>query len=105
MNAPDKNRRRFLVSSAVALGSLPLIGQALRQPAHAADLPPLPESNAQAAALKYTTDASKATAPNYKAGSDCANCQFFHPDTKGCTLFAGFSVEPKGWCSAWAAKA
>ena len=105
MNAHDKNRRRFLVSSAVALGSLPLIGQGLRQSAHAADLPPLPESNAQAQALKYTTDASKATAPNFKPGSDCANCQFFQPGTKGCTLFAGFSVEPKGWCSAWAAKA
>lgn len=105
MNSHDKNRRRFLVSSAVALGSLPLIGVALRQQARAADLPPLPESNAQAAALKYTTDASKVTAPNFKAGSDCANCQFYQADTKGCTLFAGFSVEPKGWCSAWAAKA
>lgn len=104
MNAHDKNRRRFLVSSAVAIGSLPLIGAALRQPAHAADLPPLPEDNSQAKALKYTKDASKVTASNFKAGSDCANCQFFHPDTNGCTLFAGFSVEPKGWCSAWAAK-
>lgn len=105
MNAHDKNRRRFLVSSAVTLGSLPLIGLALRQPAYAADLPPLPESNAQAAALKYTVDASTVKAPNFKPGSDCSNCQFFQPDTKGCTLFAGFSVAPKGWCSAWAAKA
>lgn len=105
MNTPDKNRRRFLVTGAVALGSLPLAGQLLRQPAHAADLAPLSETNAQAKALKYTADASTVTASNFKAGSDCANCQFFHPDTKGCTLFAGFSVEPKGWCSAWAAKA
>ena len=105
MNMPNQNRRRFLVTSAVAIGSLPLVGQLLRQPAHAAALPPLPETNAQAKALKYTVDASKVTAPNFKAGSDCANCQFFQADTKGCTLFAGFSVEPKGWCSAWAAKA
>lgn len=104
MNVNDKNRRRFLVSGAVALGSLPLISQLLRQPAHAADLPPLPESNAQAQALKYSADASKVKAPNFKPGSNCANCQFFQPDTKGCTLFAGFSVDPKGWCSAWAAK-
>ena len=41
----------------------------------------------------------------FKPGSSCANCQFFTAATGACTLFPGFAVAPKGWCSAWAKKA
>jgi hypothetical protein len=73
--------------------------------AFAAGLPKLPLDNPQAKALGYTEDASKSKHPSYKAGSMCANCQFFTAATGACALFQGFSVSPKGWCSAWAKKA
>ena len=75
-------------------------------------LPPAPQrcpssplTNAQAKALGYVEDATKTTNKAFKPGSNCANCQFFTAATGACTLFAGFSVAPKGWCTAWAKKA
>jgi len=97
-------RRRFLVQAAVAATALPLLG-AMAAPASAAALPKLPLTNAQAKALSYIEDASKTKNAARKPGSTCANCQFFTAATGACTLFAGFSVAPKGWCSAWAKKA
>ena len=97
-------RRRFLVQAAVAATALPLLAT-MAAPASAAPLPKLPLTNAQAKALGYVEDASKTTNAAHKAGSACANCQFFTAATGACTLFAGFSVAPKGWCSAWAKKA
>ena len=94
------SRRRFLIQAAVAATALPLLGKLT--PAIAAPLPKLPLTNPQAKALGYTEDASKTTNPAHKAGSVCKNCQFFTAATGACSLFAGFSVEPKGWCSAWA---
>jgi hypothetical protein len=64
----------------------------------------LPVTNPQAKALNYVVDAAKAP-PARKPGSNCANCQFFTAATGACTLFPGFAVEAKGWCSAWAKKA
>ena len=96
------SRRRFLITAAVAATALPLLGRS--GSANAAGLPPLPTSNPQAKALGYVDDNSKAGAA-HKPGSACANCQFFTPGTGACALFAGFSVAPKGWCSAWAKKA
>lgn len=97
------SRRRFLVQAAVAATALPLLGALV--PASAAPLPRLPLSNPQAKALGYVEDASKANNPAHKAGSACLNCQFFTQATGACALFAGFSVAPKGWCTAWAKKA
>ncbi|MCB1609330.1 MAG: high-potential iron-sulfur protein [Xanthomonadales bacterium] len=97
------NRRHFLIRSAVAVSSLPLIGEMLGQKAHAA-LPMLPLDNPQAKALQYVEDASATSSPAFKAGSSCANCSFFNADTGACTLFPGFAVEPKGWCAGWALK-
>ena len=82
---------------------LPLLGQLASQRALAA-APALPTTNAQAKALNYVEDAGTTTQSAFKAGSNCANCSFFNAETSGCTIFAGFSVAPKGWCSAWALK-
>lgn len=103
MNEPSLSRRKFLIGAAVAAAAVPLLGAAPQ--ARAAALPKLPASNAQAKALGYVPDASKTTNPAHKPGSACANCQFFTAATGACALFAGFSVESKGWCSAWAKKA
>jgi hypothetical protein len=102
MSDPRLSRRRFLLGAAVAATALPLLGR--MGEAQAAPLPKLPVTHPQAKALSYVEDATKAPASR-KPGSVCANCQFFTPATGACALFAGFSVAPKGWCSAWAKKA
>ena len=93
------SRRRFILQTATAAIALPLFG-----PAFAQALKKLPADNATAIALKYVADAAKSKDKRKKPGSNCANCQFFTAKG-GCTLFAGFAVAPKGWCTAWAKKA
>ncbi len=79
--------------------------------AQAADLPPVDAAGPQAAALGYVEDASKADKakfPAYVAGSNCAGCQLYQggaAERGACALFAGSSVNGKGWCSAFAKKA
>jgi hypothetical protein len=104
MTEHRSSRRRFLVQAAVAATALPLLAKMADQPANAA-LPKLPLDNPQAKALGYTDDGDDSKNPAHKAGSSCSNCQFFTASTGACALFAGFSVSPKGWCSAWAKKA
>lgn len=103
------SRRRFLLSSAAVAASLPLVIRELTRPAFAAELPRLPLDNAQAKALAYIEDATKSTHPNFKPGSDCANCQFIQGEDgkawRPCQLFPGYDVAAAGWCSAWAKKA
>jgi hypothetical protein len=103
MNEGTVSRRKFLVAAVLAVVAAPLLGAA--PPARAAALPRLPGSNVQAKALGYLPDASKSANPARKAGSACANCQFYTAATGACALFPGFSVEAQGWCSAWAKKA
>jgi hypothetical protein len=98
------SRRRFLMQAAVAATTLPLLATMARRPAEAA-LAKLPLDNPQAKALGYVEDAGKTTNAAHKAGSSCSNCQFFTAATGACALFSGFTVSPKGWCSAWAKKA
>jgi hypothetical protein len=97
------SRRLFLTQAAIAATALPLLGRI--GSAEAAPLPRLSTSNPQAKALGYVEDAAKTASPAHKPGSACANCQFFTAATGACVLFAGFSVAPKGWCTAWAKKA
>lgn len=110
MNESNPSRRRFLIHAAVATVALPVLARSIGN-AHAAaaapavTLPKLPLDNPQAKALTYVEDTTKSTAPTHKAGSDCANCQFFTAGTNACALFKGFSVAPKGWCAGWAKKA
>ena len=97
------SRRRFLIHAAIATAALPLAIRSIGA-AHAAGLPGLPLDNPQAKALGYVADAATTKNSAFKPGSACAGCNFFTAATGACTLFAGFSVSPKGWCSAWAKK-
>lgn len=104
MSHTENSRRRFLVQAAV-VAALPFVAVATTGVVHAQALTPLPPDNPQAKALAYVTDAGKVAHPSFKAGSNCGNCQFFTAASGACALFAGFSVAPAGWCSAWAKKA
>jgi len=103
MKAPLPSRRNFLIQAALAAATLPIALRMIPE-ARAAGLTKLPLDNPQAKALGYTDDAGTSKHPSYKPGSMCSNCQFFTAGTGACALFAGFSVSPKGWCSAWAKK-
>jgi hypothetical protein len=72
----------------------------------------LDEKDAQAIALGYVHDATKADIkkfPKFAAGQLCNNCALFQGKASdawgGCPLFPGKQVAGKGWCSAWAKKA
>ncbi len=103
MNDHTVSRRKFLIGAAVAAAAVPMLGMAPQ--ARAAALPRLPATNPQAKALGYVADATTTKNAAHKVGSACTNCQFYTAATGACALFAGFSVEPKGWCTAWAKKA
>lgn len=109
MSESRNSRRTFLVRAATAAVAVPLGIRLIDRPAFAQDLPALPADNAQAKALSYVETTEGLAHPSFKAGSDCTNCQFYTGkagDARGpCTLFPGFSVNAKGWCSAWAKKA
>lgn len=77
-----------------------------------AALPKLDEKDAQAVALGYVEDATKADTTrfkNYVAGNQCSNCTLYQgkaDETAGpCSLFAGKNVMAKGWCTSWVKKA
>lgn len=70
------------------------------------------ETDPQAVALGYVSDATradKAKYPKYAAGEECANCQPYQgkPGAASgpCPLYAGKQVAAKGWCSAYTKKA
>ena len=106
MNPTNVSRRGFLVKAALLAAAAPFVAPALVGQARAQELKPLPLDNPQAKALAYVLDAAEAAKhPNFRAGSNCANCQFFTAATGACTLFPGFSVPAEAWCSAWAKKA
>jgi hypothetical protein len=99
----ELNRRIFLMT--VSAGTAGLSAAVFAQGM-------VDEKSAQAAALGYVGDATKADTkkfPNYAAGQMCGNCALYQGkagDSSGaCPLFAGNQVSAKGWCSAWAKKA
>lgn len=102
----DPSRRRFLATAAAAAATLPLIVHGAR--AEAAALPKLTPADPAGKALAYTEDAATTRHAAFKAGSSCANCNFFKAaagQAEGpCTLFPKNTVVAKGWCSAWAKK-
>jgi len=72
----------------------------------------LSETDSDAVALGYRSDAAKVDRtkfPKYASGQTCANCKLYFGDAGspdgGCSLFYGRSVAAKGWCSAWEKKA
>lgn len=98
------SRRTFIVS--LATSSVVALGTSAQAQAM------VDEKSAQAMALGYVADASRADAkkyPKYTAGQHCANCALYQGKpgeaAGGCPLFAGKQVAAKGWCSAWAKKA
>lgn len=99
------NRREFIVQ--LSLGGTALVaGNAM------AAAPMVVETDAQAKALGYVADATKADKvkyPKYAAPQACLNCSLYQAKatdpTGGCALFAGKQVAGKGWCSAYAKKA
>jgi hypothetical protein len=101
-----QNRRTFLITSVGAAAGLAAANLARAQTA------PLAETDPQAQALGYKSDATKADKvkyPKYAAGQMCGTCQLFQgkpSDATGpCALFPGKAVAAKGWCSAWVKKA
>ncbi|RZS52179.1 high-potential iron-sulfur protein [Sphaerotilus mobilis] len=96
-------RRVFLITTAATCATVALGARAQTM---------VDEKDAQAAALGYVADATRADAakfPKYAAGQSCGNCAVFQGkagDKAGnCALFAGKQVAGAGWCSAWAKKA
>lgn len=99
------NRREFIAQISFASTAL-LAGNSMAQGAM------LAETDAQAKALGYVADATKADKvkfPKFAAGQNCANCALYQGKAGaaagGCPLFAGKQVAAKGWCSAYAKKA
>jgi hypothetical protein len=101
------SRRRFVESSAVALGSLAMTAAAL------ADTPTMvSESDPMAQALGYKANAStvdRSKFSQYASGQTCSNCLLYQGksgDVSGpCPLYAGKSVAAQGWCGSYAKKA
>jgi hypothetical protein len=83
-----------------------LIGLPMPAASAAADLPLVSADDPTARALKYASDASKASVS--QPGSKCANCANYQGaagSTEGaCLLFPGKGVKAAGWCSGWTAK-
>ena len=99
------SRRQFIqiipVAGAAILGSRGAMAQANL----------VNEKDAQAVALGYVADATKADKAKYKnyaAGQVCTNCALYQGKptdaAAACPLFAGKVVAGKGWCSAYAKK-
>jgi hypothetical protein len=101
----NPSRRVFIMQAMVASGGVLTAQQVAAQAA-------LAESDAQAVALGYKSDASKvdkAKQTRYAAGQVCSNCALFQAASGAaagaCPLFAGKQVAAKAWCTAWAKKA
>lgn len=100
-----QGRRVFLIQAAGVAAALGVTSAARAQPAVA-------DTDANAVALGYRADATKADKvkyPTYKAGQACGNCALFQAPAGAaagaCPLFAGKQVSAKAWCSAYAKKA
>ncbi len=98
----DKKRRQLVTlmgASAVAIPVSALIGAL---PSHAADMPMVDASSAQAAALQY-----KAETEN--PDQTCGNCTLYQGEAGSeagpCPLFPGTHVAAAAWCSAYVPKA
>lgn len=100
-------RRTFFLQSAATVGAVGVSHLAFAQAK-----PMVAETDPQAVALGYKSDATKvdkAKYPAHAADQHCGNCALFQGKPTdaagGCPLFAGKQVATKGWCSAWAKKA
>jgi High potential iron-sulfur protein len=101
------SRRQFMMTVVPAALVLPAVSTSVLAADNRVD-----EKDGAAVGLGYKHDATKVDAKKYatyKAGSNCANCQFYQAKATdpwgGCPLLGGKQVNAKGWCSAWAKKA
>lgn len=99
--------RRIFIAQVVAGGSAVVAFGARAQAA-----PMVDEKDAQASALGYVADTTKADAKKYTKHTNeqkCSGCQLYtgKAGDKGgpCSLFPGKQVAANGWCSAWVKKA
>ena len=97
-------RRQFMMTLVPAAAVLTAATGARAQAAK------IDEKDPAAVALAYKHDATKVDAkanPTYKAGNNCANCNFYQgKDAWGaCPMVGGKQVNAKGWCKVWAKKA
>ena len=100
-----QNRRTFMMQVATSgslLASTLSLAQAIK----------LDEKDAQAVALVYVADTTKADQKKYakhEATQKCNNCALYQGKATdamgGCPLFGAKQVAGPGWCSAWAKKA
>ena len=103
MNVHNRPRRVFILG-VVAAGTAFASTRVFAQEA-------VKETDPQALALGYVSDATKVDTkkyPKYAAGQNCASCALYQGKAGeaagNCPLFAGKQVVAKGWCSAWAKK-
>lgn len=104
-NTSSPSRRIFMAQ--VAAGGTAVIALGAR----AQGAPMVDEKDAQASALGYVADgtkADKAKFPKHTPDQKCSGCQLYTGkagDKAGpCSLFAGKQVAANGWCSAWVKK-
>lgn len=103
--ANSLSRRQLLKKMTLSVALIPLVGLEIRT-AFAADAQLVTEDDPTAKALKYVSDAARATGA--KPGSKCASCTLYQ-GTAGssegpCQLFPGKTVKAAGWCQSWTAK-
>ena len=98
------NRRVFLMHVAACGSTLAAVGAQ-------AQATKIDEKDAQAVALGYVNDTTKADKKKFaKHANDqkCSNCALYQGKATdafaGCPLFGTKQVAGAGWCSAWAKK-
>jgi len=104
-NTSSSSRRVFIARVMAGGATVIAIG------ARAQAAPMVDEKDAQASALGYVADTTKADAkkfPKHANDQKCSSCQLYTGkagDKAGpCSLFAGKNVAADGWCSAWVKK-
>ena len=119
MSSTNSSRRVFMLQVAAAGAALGAASQAMaaaakaapaaKSPAPATAVNMVKDTDPNAIALQYSSDAKKVDAKKstkYKVGDNCANCALYKGDAKqgDCPLFAGKKVAAGAWCSAHAKK-
>jgi hypothetical protein len=106
INPKVKSRRQFLqVAPVLGVGALGWLDVAVAQDAI------LKDSDQEAAAIEYRTDATQVEPskyPKYTKGQNCSNCNIFYADngasTGACGVVFGKVVAATGWCTSYEKK-
>jgi hypothetical protein len=101
-----KSRRKFLQGAPVfGISALGWIDGAVAQDAI------LKDTDSEAAAIEYRTDATHVDPskyPKYVTGQNCSNCNIFYADggavTGACGIVFGKLVAATGWCTSYEKK-